>query len=264
MTKSMAPAPAIRERVTQALREWDAARVPMPVTVPAGSFWMGADDADDRFASPLEKPRHEVVIARPFGIGRTPVTFDEWDAYAADAGAYLPPDRGWGRGRNPVVGVSWDDASAYAQWLAARAGRAYRLPSEAEWEYCCRAGTRTVFQTGSDISVDQANYLYTDFRERPGLGRLVEAGSYPPNAFGLFDMHGNVCELVEDAWHDHYEGAPLDGSAWAAPQADRPWRVVRGGGWDAMPRLLRCAYRDWIHRGQRLDNVGFRVACDVR
>ena len=158
-----------------------------------------------------------------------------------------------------MVDVSWDEATAYSAWLSERTGRAYRLPSEAEWEYCCRAGTTSVFNTGASISVEQANYLYTDYRDRPGLGRPVEVGSYPPNAFGLFDMHGNVCQLVADAWHDNYLGAPGDGSA-LTEASDQPWRVVRGGGWDAMPRILRCAHRDWVHRATRFDNVGFRVA----
>jgi formylglycine-generating enzyme required for sulfatase activity len=231
------------------------------VRVPAGSFWMGADDADDRFASPPEKPRHEVTIERPFEIGRAPVTFEEWDEYAAETGAPRPRDWGWGRGGNPVIDVSWNDAVDYIAWLSARSRRRYRLPTEAEWEYCCRAGTTTVFSTGSTISTAQANYLYTDFRESPGLGRPVPVMSYPPNSFGLFDMHGNVCELVADVWYDDYRSAPTDGSARLTP-SDSPLRVVRGGGWDGMPRLLRCAYRDAIHRDTRCDNIGFRIACD--
>jgi formylglycine-generating enzyme required for sulfatase activity len=222
---------------------------------------MGADDADDKFAGPLEKPRHLVTIAKPFALARTPTTFDEWDSYAREAGAHRPRDHGFGRGNHPVIDVSWDDATGYVQWLSARTGRRYRLPSEAEWEYACRAGTQTVFNTGPTLSIDQANYLYTDVRQRPGLGRPVPVASYPPNAFGLYDMHGNVCELTADAWHDAYAGAPADGSAWTDPAT--PWRVVRNGGWDAMPRILRCAYRDPLPRSTRFDNVGFRVACDA-
>ena len=150
----------------------------------------------------------------------------------------------------------------FVGWLSQSTGRRYRLPSEAEWEYGCRAGTSDVFNTGNSISVEQANYLYTDFRGRPGLGRPVAAGSYPPNAFGLCDMHGNVCQLVADVWHDDYANAPADGSA-RDGRPESTLRVVRGGGWDAMPRILRCAYRDWAHRAARFDNVGFRVACDL-
>jgi formylglycine-generating enzyme required for sulfatase activity len=227
---------------------------PSTVTIPPGSFWMGADPAIDKFASVLEQPRHEVRIARAFRMGMYPVTFDEWDAFVADnPSAHCPNDRGFGRGRVPVFNVSWSDASVYCEWLAAVTGEPFRLPSETEWEYCCRAGSSDVFATGDRLSVDHANYLYTDFRERPGLGRPVPVGSYPPNAFGLFDMHGNVCELVADAWRDDYLKEPSEGT---------PYRVVRNGGWDAMPRILRCAFRDWIHKDHRLDNVGFRVACD--
>jgi formylglycine-generating enzyme required for sulfatase activity len=236
--------------------------VPEVVVVPAGTFWMGADDADDKIASRLEQPRHRVVIARPFGMGRTPVTFEEWDAYAADAEGRRPRDYGWGRGRNPVVDVSWDDAMGYVARLSERMGRRYRLPSEAEWEYCCRAGTESVFYTGASISVGQANFLYIDFRERPGLGRPVAVGSYPPNPFGLFDMHCNVRQWVADTWNDDYVGAPADGSARRGP-AESKWRVVRGGGWDAMPRILRCAYRDWVGRVSRHDDVGLRISCDL-
>jgi formylglycine-generating enzyme required for sulfatase activity len=240
----------------------DAPGLPWMVPVPAGSFWMGADDAEDKFASPLEKPQHEVTIRRAFALSRTPVTFDEWEAYAAATGTRRPRDYGWGRGANPVVDVSWDDAIGFVDWLSQRTGRRYRLPSEAEWEYGCRAGTSTVFNTGNSITFEQANYLYTDFRERPGLGRPVAVGSYPPNAFGLFDMHGNVCQLVADAWQDDYAHAPADGLA-RDGQPESTLRVVRGGGWDAMPRILRCAYRDWADRAARFDNVGFRVACDL-
>jgi formylglycine-generating enzyme required for sulfatase activity len=231
------------------------------VLIPPGSFLMGADDEDDKFASPLEKPRHHVTIPKPFALARTPTTFAQWDAYANETGTRLPRDHGFGRGSLPVIDVSWDDAIGYVEWLSTRTGKRYRLPSEAEWEYACRGGTAGVFQTGATILLDQANYLYTDVRQRPGLGRPVAVGSYPPNAFGLYDLHGNVCELTADAWHDTYAGAPADGSAWTDPTSG--WRVVRNGGWDAMPRLLRCAYRDWIDRSARLDNVGFRVACDV-
>jgi formylglycine-generating enzyme required for sulfatase activity len=216
---------------------------------------MGADPISDKFAGALEQPRHEVRIARPFGLGMYQVTFADWDSFAEEnPSAHRPDDRGFGRGGLPVFNVSWSDAICYVEWLTKMTGEPYRLPSEVEWEYCCRAGSSDVFATGHRLSVDDANYLYTDFRERPGLGQPVPVGSYPPNAFGLFDMHGNVCELVADAWRDNYA---------SQPSADTPYRVVRNGGWDAMPRILRCAFRDWIHKDQRLDNVGFRVACDV-
>jgi formylglycine-generating enzyme required for sulfatase activity len=221
---------------------------------------MGADDEGDKFASLLEKPRHKVSIPKPFALAAAPTTFEQWDFYSAETGARRSRDFGHGRGTLPVIDVSWDDAVGYVEWLSNRTGKPYRLPSEAEWEYACRAGTTSVFNTGPTLSIERANYLYTDVRQRPGQGRPVPVASYPPNGFGLYDMHGNVCELVADAWHDSYADAPADGSAWCDPASGL--RVVRNGGWDAMPRLLRCAYRDWIDPTARYDNVGFRVACD--
>jgi formylglycine-generating enzyme required for sulfatase activity len=224
---------------------------------------MGSSDEDDRFSSVVEKPRHRIRIAAPFAIGRYPITFAEWDQYAAsDPTARRPNDFGWGRGKLPVVDISWEDAFGYTAWLARETGRRYRLPSEAEWEYCCRAGSDRLFSGGDALTIKHANFLYLDFGDRPGVGKPTPVGSYPPNKFGLYDMHGNVAEFVADAWHDSFAGAPADGSAWEGISASM-WRVVRGGGWDGLPRILRCAFRDWIHHGARYDNVGFRVACDL-
>jgi formylglycine-generating enzyme required for sulfatase activity len=231
----------------------DGERLPEMVIVPAGQFWMGATGDDDKFSSIVEKPRHLVSIDYPLAVGRFPVTFDEWNVFARDSCC---------REKFPVCNVSWNDTQAYLNWLSKRTGREYRLLSEAEWEYCCRAGTTSVFATGENISIEQANFLYLDFGDQPGLGRPVPVGSYSPNAFGLFDMHGSVCELVADSWHDHYSGAPTDGSSWDDPHGS-PWRVVRGGGWDAMPRILRSAFRDWVGCDQWMDNMGFRVACTL-
>jgi formylglycine-generating enzyme required for sulfatase activity len=233
------------------------------VVLPCGQFWMGANERDDKFASILEKPRHSVEIPHPFAMGRFPVTFAQWDAFARSHGEVHPPcDHGWGRGSLPVCNVSWNDASAYVQWLSKLTHRHYRLPSESEWEYACRAGTNTVFSIGNSISIAQANFLYLDFGNRPGVGRPVAVGFYPANGFGLFDMHGNVGELVADGWHNDFRGAPDDGSVWNG-EDENPWRVMRGGGWDGMPRILRAAFRDWVRRDQRMDNLGFRVACDL-
>lgn len=259
-TTSMPPAAAAPATPKSFRDGW---RLPEMVAIRTGQFWMGACDDEDKFASIVEKPRHNVEIQSPFAIGRYPVTFEEWDAFVAQVpGAHCPEDHGWGRGRLPVCDVSWDDIQAYLRWLSMTTGRRYRLPSEAEWEYCCRAGANSPFATGSGISVKQANFLYLDFGDRPGVGRPLATGFYPANRFGLYDMHGNVCQLVADVWHDHYDGAPADGSAWGVPVSS-PWRVVRGGGWDALPRILRCAFRDWVRRDQRTDNMGFRVACDL-
>jgi len=240
----------------------DESFFPEMIVAPAGNCWVGATE-DDKFASAIEKPRHFVKFVRPFGVGICPVTFAQWDAFSADnSSAHEPADLGWGRGRMPVVNVSWEDAQLYVSWLKEKSGRRYRLLSETEWEYCCRAGTSGVFVGGPEITVKDANFLPMSLGETTGLGKPVVVGSYAPNAFGLHDMQGNVCELVEDSWHDSYTNAPNDGSAWDDPP-DTIWRVVRGGGWDAMPRMLRPAFRDWVHHLQRMDNLGFRVASEL-
>jgi formylglycine-generating enzyme required for sulfatase activity len=241
----------------------DGAHLPEVVRISTGKFWIGSDPEQDKFASPVEQPRQLIHIAHSFAIGRYPITFHEWDEYAQqNPDLRVVDDGGFGRGRQPVIGVCWDEAMGYANWLSTVTGRRYRLPSEAEWEYCCRAGSSDIFAPGNSISPDDANFLYLDFGDRPGLGRPTPVGSYPANAFGLFDMHGNVVELVEDGWFGDYVSMSLDGRARRVGE-DVPLRVVRGGGWDGLPRILRCAFRDWIHRQARYDNVGFRVACDL-
>jgi formylglycine-generating enzyme required for sulfatase activity len=243
---------------------------PHMVELPPGVFEMGATD-DDKFASLLELPRRRVNVAA-FAIGAYPVTAAQWSAYtAADPDAHRPPCAGPGLGDLPVAGISHRDARGYCNWLASVTGKPYRLPSEAEWEYACRAGTTGVFNTGSAITTEQANYMHDELGNVVGLGRPTPVGSYPPNAFGLYDMHGNVCEHVADHWYDGYHSlgnAPRRASRRASPRADEQavvnrFRVIRGGAWDYMPRLLRCAYRDWIHEDRRLDNVGLRVALSV-
>jgi formylglycine-generating enzyme required for sulfatase activity len=222
---------------------------------------MGATP-DDKFANLLERPRHLVTIGYAFEIGERPVTFAEWDAFAhAVSGAHRPADP-FGRGEMPVVNVSHEDAVAYCDWVSSVIQWPFRLPTEAEWEYACRAGSETVFHTGDAIALDQANYLYSEIGEKIGRGRPTVVGSYPPNAWGVYDLHGNVAEHVADAWHDGYDGAPTDGSAWVDASDKNVLFVLRGGAWDHLPRLLRSAHRDWVDRARWLDNVGFRVACD--
>jgi formylglycine-generating enzyme required for sulfatase activity len=232
----------------------DLVAAPAVIRVPPGRFMMGAT-ADDKFATDTERPTHSVMIVRPFSLGRCPVTVGEYRAFAPAHAPEEDPD--W-----PVVGVSWDDARMYCSWLRAETGRAFRLPTEAEWEYACRAGTIAPFETGDEISTDRANFLYAEHGERIGLGRRTPVGGYPPNSFGLHDLHGNVCEWVEDLWHPDYAGAPADGSTWLAADGSGP-RVIRGGAWDYLPRLLRSAWRDSLPPTRRRDNVGFRVAASL-
>ncbi len=224
---------------------------PATVKIPAGGFMMG-ETADDKFATDTERPAHQVVIGRPFALGEFPVTVGEYRAFLP---AHAPAeDPAW-----PVVNVTWLEARAYCAWLHAETGDRFRLPSEAEWEYACRAGARAPFATGGDITPADANFLYAEHGERIGPGARTPVGSYAPNAFGLHDLHGNVCEWVEDTWHAGYAGAPADGSAWIA-ETGAGRRVIRGGAWDYLPRLLRSAWRDSLPATQRRDNVGFRIA----
>ena len=187
-----------------------------------------------------------MTIAKPFAVGRFEVTFDEWDACLADngcAGNKSPSDADWGKGTRPVINVSWNDAKEYVAWLSRKAAKPYRLLSEAEWEYAARAGSDKAYTWGDDIGKGKANCR--------GCGsqwdnkQTAPAGSFPPNAFGLHDMHGNAWEWVEDCWHDSYAGAPSDGSTWTTSSCFL--RVLRGGAWDNTPEDLRSAVRYWIN-----------------
>ena len=229
----------------------DCTGCPEVVVVPAGSFQMGSPAGEE--SRDRDETRRRVTIPEPFALGVREVTFAEWDACvsAGGCGRYRPAAGGWGRGRQPVIDVSWDDAQAYVAWLSRRTGAEYRLLTEAEWEYAARARTTTPFHTGATIATSQANY---DGRAAPygaGVpgqfrGRPIAAGSLARNGFGLHDVHGNVAEMVADCYDD-------GGSACTR-------RVVRGGSWASPPRLLRSAYRSWCAPGLRSPHNGFRVA----
>ena len=214
-----------------------------------------------------EDPQREVTLA-PFGLMVNEVTFAEYDRFAGANGRKLPDDEGWGRGRRPVIHVSWDDAAAYAEWLSEQTGKRYFLPSEAQWEYAARAGTTTPFAFGDCLNTDQANYNGND--DYHGCG--AETGVYrektvsvdalaATNAYGLRHMHGNVWEWVQDCWHDNYQGAPIDGEAWEKARGrDCTRRVLRGGGWFSPPRNLRSAFRPRFLANDAGIDVGFRLA----
>jgi formylglycine-generating enzyme required for sulfatase activity len=222
---------------------------PEMVVVPAGSFMMGAHpEEQDRELD--EGPQHRVVIARPFAAGRFEVTFAEWDAcVAARACTHRPKDDGQSPDKRPVMNVSWDDVTKeYLPWLSRKAGKAYRLLTEAEWEYAARAGATTRYAFGDAITRSQALY---------SRSRTAAVGSFPPNAFGLHDMHGNVSEWVQDCWNETYNGAPSDGSAWTVGDCSR--RILRGGSWFVIAQALRSANRLKAASGSR-DGWGFRVA----
>ena len=241
----------------------DCNECPEMVVVPSGSFAMGSPSSEPgRHAN--EGPRHVVTIQEPFAVGKYEVTFLEWDACVAAGGCngYRPDDEGFGRGRHPVISVNWKDAKSYAKWLSRKTGKQYRLLSEAEWEYVARAGTTGPFHFGLTISTDQANYrtrTYGSDRKEVYRRKTVPVGSFPPNRFGLHDVHGNVWEWVQDCWHDNYRGAPADGSAWTRG-GDCAALVLRGGSWDYYPKYLRAGNRNRGAAGDRFINNGFRVA----
>ncbi|MEM9628987.1 MAG: SUMF1/EgtB/PvdO family nonheme iron enzyme [Pseudomonadota bacterium] len=229
---------------------------PKMVVIPAGRFVMGSP-ADEELRSDTEGPQHEVTMGLPYAMGKYEVTFDQYDRFAKARGWDLPEDMNWGRGRRPVINVSWYEARAYCQWLGKQTGMIYRLPSEAEWEYAARAGTDTRFAYGNQLGYRQENFK-SRFESTNYVGITTEVGSFPPNDFGLFDMHGNVREWVEDHWHDNYEGAPKDGSPWLS--SDSKSRVIRGGSWNTVSWDARSASRFADEPGYRTLTVGFRCA----
>lgn len=233
---------------------------PLMVEIPAGRFIMGSPSEEPKRLK-SEGPQHEVRIAQPFAMGVYAVTFDEYDRYADDTGDAKPNDEGWGRGKRPVINVSWHDVQAYCVWLRQQTGQSYRLPSEAQWEYACRGGTTTPFHFGERLGTDQANFdgnfTYNGSTKGEYRKKTVPVGSFAPNAFGLYDMHGNVWEWCQDGWHDAYEGAPGDGSA-RESEVNRS-RVLRGGSWNLNPESCRSARRNLCVPEFRYNRLGFRV-----
>ncbi len=225
---------------------------PRMIVLPAGSFQMGSPDTEIGRDGD-EGPQHRVFL-RPFAAGKFEVTFAQWDACVADGACASVSDADWGRGQRPVINVAWDDVQAYLAWLSHKTGQHYRLLSESEWEYAARAGlSASPFGTGQDIRATQANYAATDER------RTQPVGSYPPNAYGLYDMPGNVWEMVGDCFMRRYWHAPTDGSPRATGDCEH-WRIARGGAWNSYVALLRSANRLRFESQNRSSALGFRVA----
>ena len=257
---------ARRERLT--LNEADrivtivlepALPIPEMVIIPAGSFQMGGTIYD-------ELPVHTVRISRSFGLSRYEVTFAQYDAYAEATGNEKPDDEGWGRGNRPVINVRWNDVQGYIRWLNQYTGKSYRLPSESEWEYAVRAGTSTEYGWGNNISHGNTNYGSDDCCSGLAAGRdqwvnTAPVGSFDANAFGLYDMHGNVWEWVQDCYVDNYNEAPSDGRAREGGSCEN--RVLRGGSWYTIPLNLRSALRHWNSPDSRNFDDGFRLAQDL-
>ena len=240
----------------------DCAECPEMVVVPAGEFMMGSPKGEPG-RDVDEGPQHRVSIPAQLAVGKYEVTFAEWDACVVVGGCrHWSDDQGWGRDNRPVVGVNWFDAREYVDWLGERTGLHYRLLSEAEWEYAARGGTTTPFSTGVRISTTEANFSghHTYNRSSAGVyrARTTPVGSFPPNPFGLHDVHGNVSEWVEDCWHESYAGAPADGSA--RTDGACVFRVFRGGNWHYVPGAVRSALRIEGEPAVRDFDLGFRVA----
>jgi formylglycine-generating enzyme required for sulfatase activity len=239
---------------------------PTMVAIPPGDAILGC--SPDEEGASTHDMRRQVQITHTYALGQHPVTFAEWDA-ALGAGAQIakPDDHGWGRGARPVINVSWHDAHAFIAWLNRKAGLegredAYRLPTELEWEYACRAGSSTPFHFGDTLTSALANY---DARYAYGNGPIgvfrrmtTEVGCFAPNAFGLYDMHGNVWEWCADAWRPR---ADLDELLAPGGTGKRlRSHVLRGGSWNEVPHFLRSAYRDGLLPTVRYYTIGFRLA----
>ena len=233
----------------------DCPNCPELIVLPAGSSLMGNEY---RWA---EAPSHLVTIPQPLAVGRYEVTFSEWSTCVAEGGCEgLRPDGGWGRGNRPVINVSWGDAQSYVHWLSKKTGKPYRLLSEAEWEYAARSGTETSYFWGNsekrEVVCTYAN-VGPCSRTMPRKGTLP-AGSLRPNAFGLFDMIGNVWEWTADCWNRNYDGAPTDGRAWQ--QGDCQRHVIRGGSWeDTYPEHFTSTFRQEVWSRREENYIGFRV-----
>ena len=238
--------------------EADTVPIPRMVVIPPGSFKMGCPD-DDQEGTSEERPSHNVEIQYSFAVSAFPVTFEEWDSFQERLGSRLRPnDGGWGRGRRPVINVSWNDVHDYLDWLndLPSVEGSYRLLSEAEWEYVARAGSTDRYWWGHQYVRGNAN----SDEENNRMTVLVD--SYAASPFAIYDMLGNVWEWVEDAFHQSYEGAPLDGSAWIEGNDMR--RVVRGGCWYYHARYLRAYARLAIPADTRFNSIGFRIARTIR
>ena len=234
--------------------------------IPASEFLMGAPK-DEPEGYKDEKPQHLVKVPQ-FLMGRYPITQAQWHVVCGypQIERELNSDPSEFKGDNrPVENVSWDDAQEFCKRLSAQTGKEYRLPSEAQWEYGCRAGTKTRFHFGEIITAEIANYsgteIYNNGPKREYRQQTMEVGMFPANEWGLHDMHGNVWEWCEDDWHSNYEGAPNDGSAWVEIDRKSTNRLLRGGSLYNIPVICRSACRGNYSRGIRDYDIGFRVGC---
>lgn len=243
---------------------------PLMVVIPAGTYQMGSQRGE-RGRSPDEGPVHPVTFKQPFAIGVYEITFAEWDACVSDGVCvHSPDDNREGRGDRPVINVNMADVGEFLQWLSAKTGHEYRLPSEAEWEYAARAGTETprywrprqpacAFGNMYDVSGSRTHkFEWLSFDCIDAYGGTAPVGRFLANQFGLFDMLGNVWEWVADCWHETYVGAPDDGTVRQGGDCRR--NVIRGGSWKNVAWATRSAFRGWTEANARATHLGFRVA----
>ena len=229
------------------------------IAIPGGTFLMGSPE-NEAERQDYESPKHQVTVPS-FFMGKYPLTQAQYQAILGSNPSYF-------KGNNrPVETVSWDDAVLFCQKLSQRKGKSYRLPSEAEWEYACRAGTKTPFSFGDNITPDlvnyNGNYPYKSAPKGEYREQTTDVETFTPNSFGLYDMHGNVWEWCEDDWHENYINAPTDGSAWNS-QSDSRYKLLRGGSWGYFARNCRAAHRYRYSRDNRDFNYGFRVVSSFR
>ncbi len=227
---------------------------PSMVVVPAGSYVMGNEAGTRR----NEVPSHRVNIGRPIAVSRHEITLGEFDLFTSSTGRVKRTGQFSKKAGSPVRGIAWIDAVAYSQWLSALTGYDYRLPTEAEWEYVARAGSKTIYPWGDRISTDYVACEACGDKKQ----KLEKVGQYPPNEFGLFDVSGNVWEWVADCWHPEYSGAPTDGGAWMSP-GDCNLRMLRSGSVKSTADQLRTTFRTASNPIQRGELVGFRVVRDL-
>jgi formylglycine-generating enzyme required for sulfatase activity len=236
------------------------------IAIPGGSFTIGAPK-DEPGSRDNEQFQQEITV-QSFYLGRYPITQVQWRLVAGypriDRALDLDPSRFKGDNR-PVERVSWEDAQEFCQRLSTRTGQDYRLPSEAQWEYACRAGTITPFHFGETMTPELASYkgnlVYNDGPEGQGRSQTSRVGDFPANDWGLYDMHGNVWEWCEDDYHSSYEGAPIDGSAWVETYRESSRKLLRGGSWGNDTEYWRSAFRYDVTRDHCFSDIGFRVSC---
>lgn len=290
----------ITKQLAQSCYANEAKLAPAMVAIRPGRFQMGSPENEAERAN-REGPQHPVAITRPFAISRCEITVGQFRQFVQEANyqtvaekngkgcsvwntatrqSEQQPDRNWKNpgfaqhDDHPVVCVSWHDVQQYVRWLSQRTGAQYRLPTEAEWEYAARAGTRTARFYDDNKQCDYANGAGREVQSIAGSDRIVAdcqdayvytapVASFAENPFGLFDMLGNAWEWTQDCWHDNYQNAPADSSAWLeAGGGDCTRRLVRGGSWYGSPQFLRSASRGIFNTEDADDDLGFRVARD--